>query len=270
MAVSNISPFHQPHFTSSTLEFASAPAIHSDMDMDMDVDLGADEMMSALEVEAMRVDTQANAPQESAPVTINDISPSTSVGDDTSTQPAPHKVHIRGVDSLSTANIQEFASEHFPSSEPIRVEWIDDTSANIVYDTPATALEALNSFSYVSDEGPSSLSTLQLRSAKSLSSHPDSQLSVRLAVSTDKKLPGARERSRYYLFNPDQDPGERRRRDYGRGGRRRFDNGDDGGYRRRRYDDHEQRRRTIGDEERTFDSSFYDDDLATVAAREED
>jgi Nuclear cap-binding protein subunit 3 len=180
----------------------------------------------------------------------------------------PHKVHIRGVDNLSTTDIQAFASEHFSISEPIRIEWIDDTSANIVYDTPATALQALNSFSFVANEGPSSLSTLQLRSAKRLSSHPDSQLSIRLAVFADKKQPGARERSRYYLFNPDQDPGERRRRDNGSGRRGRLGGEDDGVYSRRRYDDKEQRRRVVGDEEGTFDSSLYDDDSATVAARD--
>src|SRR5437762_452034 len=49
MAVSNISPFQQPPFTSSTLEFVSTPAVNGDMDMDMDVDLGADEEISALE-----------------------------------------------------------------------------------------------------------------------------------------------------------------------------------------------------------------------------
>ncbi|KAH0538780.1 hypothetical protein FGG08_004668 [Glutinoglossum americanum] len=287
-----VSSFQQSPFTSSTLEFSSTPTINGDTDMDMDVDLGADEEISVLEAEAMRVVSgfifssdilrpdcgQAGfhgldltkgfkGNTKSAPAT-NDMPSSTSI-DDASAQSTPHKVHIRGVDNLSTAHIQAFASEHFPVSEPIRIEWIDDTSANIVYDTPATALQALTSFSYVSNEGPSSLSTLQERSAKNLSSHPDSRLSVRLAVFADRKQPGARERSRYYLFNPDQDPGERRRRDYGRGRRRRFDDDeDDGGYQRRRYDDKEQRRRTIGDEECTFDSSLYDDDPATIAARD--
>ncbi|KAI9771852.1 MAG: hypothetical protein M1840_001622 [Geoglossum simile] len=274
MAVSDISPFQHSHFTSSALEFAPTPAMNGDMDMDMDVDLGADGEISALEAEAMRVpikETQVPvaAPPESAPelTTTSDTYSSTSL-DSASTQLTPHKVHIRGVDNLSTADIKVFASEHFPTSEPTRIEWIDDTSANIVYDTPAIALQALNSFSFVANEGPSSLSTLQLRSAKRLSSHPDSQLSVRLAVFADRKQPGARERSRYYLFNPDQDPGERRRRDNGNGRRGRFGGEDDGGYSRRRYDDKEQRRRVVGDEEGTFDSSLYDDDSATIAARD--
>ncbi|KAI9776918.1 MAG: hypothetical protein M1839_009160 [Geoglossum umbratile] len=269
MAVSDISPFQQSRFTSSSFEFAPTPTMDSGMDMDIDVDLGADEEISALEAEAMRVDTketQAAAPEPAA-TTTNDTHPSTPNGS-ASTQLTPHKVHIRGVDNLSTANIQAFASEHFSTSDPIRIEWIDDSSANIVYDTPATALQALTSFSYVANEGPSSLSTLQLRSAKGLSSHPDSQLTVRLAVFADRKQPGARERSRYYLFNPDQDPGERRRRDYGGGRRGRFGGEDDGSYSRRRYDDKEQRRRTIGDGDGIFDSSLYDDDSATIAARD--
>lgn len=40
---------------------------------------------------------------------------------------APEKVHLRGVDSMKTRDVEAFAREHF-ESEMVKVEWIDDTS----------------------------------------------------------------------------------------------------------------------------------------------
>ena len=52
-------------------------------------------------------------------------------------------MHIRGVDELTTDNIKEFAALNFSLEHPARVEWIDDTSANIVYSSPEIGLQAL-------------------------------------------------------------------------------------------------------------------------------
>lgn len=143
------------------------------------------------------------------------------------------------------------------------MEWVDDTAANIVYDSHEVAVLALTALSAGTTEEKDSLSTLQLRQAKGFSTHPDTHLEVRMAVHSDRKQPGARERSRYYLFNPDQAPVERRKRE-----RRRYRYDDQAGdYRRNRYDAAEHQRRRNKDEESGFDASLYDDDDAAVAAR---
>ena len=160
----------------------------------------------------------------------------------------PHKVHIRGVDELTTADIKAFSIEHFPSNDPVRVEWIDDTSANIVFDTPATGLRALENFA---TQKPLSLPVLQLQPAKPLSSRPEVGLQVRLAIATDQKRARAHEASRFYMMHPEYDPREQRRK-----GRDAQSNGD---YRRRRYGDDENRRRKRRDKMEGFDASMYDD-----------
>lgn len=150
----------------------------------------------------------------------------------------------------------------------MRVEWIDDTSANIVYATAEIATEALLSFVRPGGELLTSMD-LHLLPAKSASTHPDAQLQVRMAVASDRKQPGARERSRFYLFNPQEDPGERRRRDYRNRGRRGvgMSDRDSGDYRRRRYSDDEQRRRRETDHDMGFAASLYDDDSFALERR---
>ena len=171
-----------------------------------------------------------------------------------------------------------FAAEHFPTSAPSRVEWIDDTSANLVYENAVMATAALASFSLeITSEDVAT--AVQLRAARSLSTSPDARLEVRMATTQDRKQRGARERSRFYLFHPDEDPGEhQRRRTQESRHRPRLTNanGDHGDYRRRRYDHAEHRRRRNEDEDGTgFDAGLYDDEddndrrhLATRSSRE--
>lgn len=166
-------------------------------------------------------------------------------------QEAPEKVHIRGVDDLTTADIMTFTAEHFPSIAPIRIEWIDDTSANIVFESALNATEALQSFTHPSVNG--TLYPLQLRAAKLLSTHPDSSLQVRIALFTDQKRPRAYEASRFYMMHPELDPREQRRRDKSNRA------GGHGDYQRRRYSQKEHRNRVEGDLDGAFDSAMYDD-----------
>jgi len=170
-----------------------------------------------------------------------------------------HKVHIRGVDDLTTNDIRSFSSEHFTSHLPSHIEWIDDTSANIVYESPDIAVDALHHFTLQSAGDTASFNTLQLRSAKSLSTHPNSVLQVRIAISTDQKRPRAYEASRFYMMHPEHDPRERRRRN----------SRSDGDYHRRRYGNHEHRRRRKDDLVGGFAASMYDDDAGALAARTE-
>lgn len=177
----------------------------------------------------------------------------------TSEPTVPHKVHIRGVDDLTTNDIRSFSSEHFTSYLPSQIEWVDDTSANIVYESSDIATAALNNFTLQSNSDTASFNALQLRSAKSLSTHPGSALQVRIAISTDQKRPRAYEASRFYMMHPEHDPRERRRRN----------SRSDGDYHRRRYGNHEHRRRRKDDLAEGFTASMYDDDAGALAARKE-
>lgn len=163
----------------------------------------------------------------------------------------PHKVHIRGIEDFTTSDVERFSTEHFPTESP-RVEWIDDTSANLIYDKEETALIALEHFTFTSDDIALSPSTpLRIRAAKSLSTHPGSNLLVRIAVTTDQKAPRAYEASRFYMMHPEYDPREQRRRE---GNYK--SNGD---YCRKRYSDDEKKRWIQRDNTDGLDPNIYDD-----------
>lgn len=175
------------------------------------------------------------------------------------------KVHVRGVDELTTGNIKQFAADHFNVEEPHRIEWIDDTSANIVYSTPEIGLQALSAFTQASEEeDASTLPVLRLRSAKALSSHPDSVLQVRTAVQSDRKKPRAHEASRFYLMHPEHDPREKLRREL-EDRRRQGGDSSDGDYRRRRFDGRELRRRRDRDGAELINADMYDDTMGSSA-----
>jgi Nuclear cap-binding protein subunit 3 len=124
-------------------------------------------------------------------------------------QARPEAVHIRGVDNLSTDDIRLYALTLYPSIE-FKVEWIDDTSLNLVYESADIAISALQTMSLPRiEELPSST----LRPAKPLTGEkPIEGLKIRIAFMGDKKERGARDRSRWYLFNPH--PAEEHERRY--------------------------------------------------------
>lgn len=229
----------------------------ADMDIEMDLDLGLmDEDLEPVET-VVSSEVEKNPQNGSNP---NDTSESNTL------QPTPEKVHLRGLDNLTTKDIRAFASEYFSAYKPVHIEWIDDTSANIVYDSPEIAQEALLAFVAAEIADATQIPLLQLLTAKSFPLHPETNLEVRLAVIGDRKQAGARERSRFYLFNPEYDPAERRKRGGYRGGNKYRDR-DDGGYRSQRYDDRENRKRQVGDVESGFDANLYDDDEVALASR---
>ncbi|KMU86474.1 hypothetical protein CIHG_04263 [Coccidioides immitis H538.4] len=199
------------------------------MDIDMDLDLGP-------EPEPIELDI-ASTPLNNG-TQLED--PNILTGNE---EPQFEKVHIRGVDELTTEDIKRFAAEHFQGEELSRIEWIDDTSANIVYSSTEMGLQALAAFTQQSvEEVDSALPSLRLRTAKALSTHPDSVLQVRSAVRRSQII--ARMRREF---------AERRRR-----GRRDDSTGD---YNRRRFDEKEHRRRKGLASEEKFDESMYDDSL---------
>ncbi|KAL4898185.1 hypothetical protein BDV59DRAFT_166351 [Aspergillus ambiguus] len=216
------------------------------MDIDMDLDLGPVPESDSIQPDAAFGATAIT--QDGA------VDPHTA-------EAQPEKVHIRGVDELTTDDIKNFASQHFTVEHPSRIEWIDDTSANIVYSSPEIGLQALSYFTQVNEEeDASSLPALRLRSAKLLSTHPDSVLQVRSSVKTDRKKPRAYEASRFYLMHPEHDPRERLRRELED---RRQGDLSDGDYKRRRFDGRELRRRRDRDADENFSASMYDDTRAS-------
>lgn len=230
----------------------TAPA-NMDMDIDMDLDLGP---LPEPEPEPIEAEPEAT----------------TSFGHDgafdAQTAEAQYeKVHIRGVDDLTTDNIKQFAIDHFTTEQPTRIEWIDDTSANIIYSSPEVGLQALAALTQVGEDEDTSALPLRLRSAKLLSSHPDSVLQVRAAVKTDRKKPRAHEASRFYLMHPEHDPRERLRMELSERRRQGGDSGD-GDYRRRRFDGRELRRRRDRDNDELISADMYDDSGAGAGVSE--
>ncbi|KAL8842685.1 MAG: hypothetical protein Q9170_000460 [Blastenia crenularia] len=219
----------------------TAPMNADDMDMDIDIDLGPADVPDATTVPTQSTSNKADIP--------NTIDPPK--GD-----AVAHKIHIRGVDDLTTDDLKIFVDEHH-SEAPIRIEWVDDFSANLVYGTPATAMKALESLSLVSlGQIGTAIPILQLRSAKNMSDHPESRLQVRIALSTDVKRPHAYEASRFYMMHPEYDPRENVRRQKDGDGRHI--------HQRRRYGDTEDRRRPPVDRERRYAADMYDDDSKSV------
>lgn len=156
----------------------------------------------------------------------------------------PTKVHIRGLDTLNTDDIKTYVKSHYGSTD--RIEWVDDTSANLLFGSESSARDALIALSSIEIADPSALAAGETLPAKPFDGKSEISLHVRLAVLSDRKQPGAALRSRFYLLNPEYDPEERRRR-----GKYRDRDGD-----RRRSEMH---RRRDSDEVEPFEASMYDD-----------
>ncbi|EOD44629.1 Nucleotide-binding alpha-beta plait [Neofusicoccum parvum] len=231
----------------------AADALNADMDIDMDIDLTAADDIDAFDTEGITLDAQ---PAAFAPARATDPAP-------TAQEPQLEKVNVEGVDNLTTAQVKAYACEHYPSDQYVRIEWVDDSHANVVYETSEAALAALRSFIHPNLGDPLTLSgtlpmALVQREAKDFFANPDIKLKVRLAVVSDVKAPRAHEASRFYLMNPDKDPWEKRKRQ--QGDRR---NGGDG-YNRKRYDDREQRRRRDNE---AYDVDMYDEEAGAARSQ---
>jgi hypothetical protein len=181
----------------------------------------------------------------------------------------PYKIHIRGLDSFNPDDVKAYVAQHFSAGQFERIEWVDDSSANLLFRSESVTTEALVALSALAIVDPSSLPPLEALPAKQYAAKPDSVLQVRFAVEGDKKAAGAAQQSRFYLMHPEYDPEERRRRtDYGR---TRYRDRDDG-YRGNRRGGRDGRRRDRREDDAgggglTFDASLYDDDSSALAQR---
>lgn len=170
---------------------------------------------------------------------------------------APTKVHIRGLDILKPHEIKAYVRHHCPDYTMERIEWIDDTSANLLFGSASAATSALEALATEPIGDVAQLPARQLHAAKAIPDRAEISLQIRPALVSDRKQAGAAQRSRFYLFNPEFDPEERHRR---REESRRYRDRD--GYRDGRT------RRTREDEPRDhFDVNLYDDDPGALATR---
>lgn len=216
---------------------------------DMDIDMTVDEEVVRLQAEADAINARAvqEAAQDEA---MDGVDQAPEEGEIDSNAMVPFKVHLRGLDTLSTQLIEAGLADACNMEFYKRLQWIDDTSANAVFDNESAAADALAALSAEQESEP-----LKLRSMKSLPSATDSVLQLRMATEADVKVAGAKDRSRYYLDHPEADPDSRPRRRPGgprggrprRGGRDRYDG----------YDDRYHRRNS--NYEIAFSENLYDD-----------
>ncbi|CAK7269150.1 hypothetical protein SEPCBS57363_003455 [Sporothrix epigloea] len=199
------------------------------------------------------------------------VETSAAATENTTSDLALTKIHIRGLDALNADDITAYVSEHFTGDGgrkgPFdRIEWIDDTSANLVFTTEAAAASALAALSSVAIDDVAQLQVGRLLPAKTYSAKSDdvsAGLSVRFALASDKKEAGAATRSRFYLLHPEYDPEERKRNHQNR-----RQNGREGGHRDSRHsrhrsyrnDRHDHLDRQIDILNNYFDENLYDDD----------
>ncbi|KAH9999251.1 hypothetical protein F4779DRAFT_162440 [Xylariaceae sp. FL0662B] len=212
-----------------------------DVEMDADVDLVPDEPI---------------IPESELPGTLGNRSPG-EVNDDEDTI-LPTKIHLKGLDILNPEQVRAYVTEHSSEKPAEKIEWIDDSSANLIFASDEAAARALASLAAEPLQDVAHLPIRKLIPAKPFSEKPEITLQVRLAVATDKKQGGAASRSRFYLLNPEYDPEERRRQSDAR--KYRYRDGDNYG-RRRTREPRDQ------DSASQFDVSLYDDDEATLASR---
>ncbi|TKA48430.1 hypothetical protein B0A54_00565 [Friedmanniomyces endolithicus] len=231
-----------------------------DMDMDIDLDYGGEEVdldIARLKAEAAALEAVRNGGYTEG---MNGVEEAAEEGE-VDVHALVAKVHVRGVNSFGPQDAENFAREHYSDELFSRVEWVDDTSINLVYDTELAAEEALLAFSAEEVMDP-----LEFRPAKRLTTHPDVALFARRATVSDVKVRGAHKHSRFYLDNPKYDPENRmaKRRPDDRGYRTR-----DYGLKRRRRDMEDDRTSRRGSQGEPWNEDLYDDDPVSVAARKE-
>lgn len=166
-----------------------------------------------------------------------------------------NKVHVfLQVDTLDSSAVKRFAGEHYSLDAFERIEWVNDSEVNLIYNSEDSAREALYALTLPGGSAPEEIPVMDVRPAKQFSGAPGVEMRVRLAKTTDVKKKGAADESRFYLLNPGKDPRERARKRQMR--QRRDWDSEAGGYERNHFDDKEHKRRR-GEEQ--WEASMYDE-----------
>jgi hypothetical protein len=184
-------------------------ATDADMDIDMNIDMEIDPEVARMQAEAEAINARAQqqAAEAAQHDAMNGVKQAPEEGEVEPNAIVPFKVHLRGLDDLTTKKIEEGVREVYDSEFYRRLQWIDDTSANLVFDTEAAAVDALAALSAEEESEP-----LRLRAVKPLEALSGTQLQARMAIEADVKVAGAKDRSRFYLMNPGYDPDSRPRK----------------------------------------------------------
>ncbi|UNI24459.1 hypothetical protein JDV02_010202 [Purpureocillium takamizusanense] len=216
--------------------------------MDLDIEMG-DALESVQDAPIADFPAADDILQPDEPEEPGEVAEDEPPNDSETTAIVPTKLHVRGLDTLHTDDIKNYVKAHF--GPPEHVEWIDDTSANIIFASESITREAIVALSSIEVADATALPPGESLPAKPLDGRPEIHLLVRFATQGDRKQAGAALRSRYYLLHPEHDPEERRRRHRDQRSRYR-DRDSDGraGGRRRRDSDEENIR---------FEASMYDD-----------
>lgn len=223
----------------------------------MDIDIDLDPEIARLQAGTAALNALPSAVQANPDNTVSDTDAMVEDGEVEANEAVANKVHIFGLHKLTTTDVENFAHDNYKTTSHVKIEWVNDNSANIVYETNAAAAEALKAFSVTPTEDP-----LEPRRAQNLLTHPEAELYVRQTIVTDVKVRGAAVHSRFYLDHPEYDPEYKSRgRGRGRGGSRGGGRGR-GGHRRTggQEDDFMDRsRRRSSAAENSFNVDLYDD-----------
>ncbi|KAG5437087.1 hypothetical protein PCANB_001208 [Pneumocystis canis] len=103
-----------------------------------------------------------------------------------------------GVEEMSIEDVREYCVTYYLVVSSL-IEWIDDSSYNLAYPDASTALSA---FSSICQPTIDTLYIDSLVPAKINPKHKNIHLFIRHSKISDRKVPGAGERSRWYLFHP--------------------------------------------------------------------
>lgn len=223
----------------------------------MDIDIDLDPELARLQAGTAALNALPSAMEPDTENTVADLDAMVEDGEVEASEAVANKVNISGLHNLTTTDVENFAHDNYKAKGHVKIEWVNDESANIVYDTNATAAEALQAFSVTIPDDP-----LEPRRAQNLLTHPEAELYVRQALVTDVKVRGAAIQSRFYLDHPEYDPeyksrGRGRGRGGGRGGGR-----SRGSYRRtggQEDDLMDRSRRRSSAAEGSFNVDMYDD-----------
>ncbi|KAI8144588.1 hypothetical protein BJV82DRAFT_607841 [Fennellomyces sp. T-0311] len=117
-------------------------------------------------------------------------------------------IYLHGLDEMSTKDINAYCTD----LDVKKVEWINDSSCNLVFEDEETANKAISSLLRSDPEDPVTHRVLRKARAytQESSGHVFDNLHIRVATTQDIKEPGARDKSRYYLLH-----GEEQRRNNG-------------------------------------------------------
>ncbi|KAM0711519.1 hypothetical protein Q7P35_000885 [Cladosporium inversicolor] len=184
-------------------------ATDADMDIDMNIDMEIDPEVARMQAEAEAINARAQqqAAEAAQHDAMNGIEQAPEEGEVEPNAIVPFKVHLRGLDDLTPQKIEAGVREVCDMEFYRRLQWIDDTSANLIFDTEAAAADALAALSAEEESEP-----LRLRAVKPLEALGGAQLQARMAIEADVKVAGAKDRSRFYLMNPEYDPDSRPRK----------------------------------------------------------